>query len=183
MRELEERRKADSRPFVAAFNNPSQAVKTRWMVGAPDHEGVVKATIRALLSPKELLDGKDWSFRTPRDIIAFEGKWKSGEQVALVIAEVENVIGEFKGTVSDLVSYQAPLKVAVFYQDSLTPEKLQTRETEIRGVLSYQFGKGFREARDTEYLIVFGPATVSEEGIGAWRGIWFTSDWQKSAFL
>lgn len=180
VRELEERRKADPAKFVSDFNN--DLGRTRLMLGdGEDRDRVLKAAIAAVLKPKELQKDQ-WGF-VPHDLIAYDGDWWLGQRVALVIVEVENRIDQFKGHVSDLIRTQAHQKIAVFYEDDLTSKELQSRETEIRGVLAYHFGKGFCEARDTEYLVVFGPTTVTEEGIGVWRGIWFTSDWQKSAFL
>jgi hypothetical protein len=175
--ELEGRVKADPN-FVVDFNKLSS--RTRLMLGTKaGRGGLMKAAIIAFLKRKGKV-AEEWSYHRYMYIIASEGDWWLGEKIALVIAEVENRIKEFRGTVSDLVRFQAHQKIAVFYEANLTAEKLQSYETQVREVLGYQFGKGFFEAEDTEYLIVFGPTNITE-GIGRWWATWFMRHGQQSA--
>lgn len=104
------------------------------------------------------------------DVLVSGGDWYAGTMTYPGIVEVENEINEFKGTVSDLLKLQARWKIAIFYEN---PD-LERREDEIRAVFANFEGSGFREADQTEYLLILGPPEVTpDSGIGTWRAIRF----------
>src|SRR5437773_1573570 len=88
-----------------------------------------------------------------------KGNWPTGKRIIFAAAETENNIGEFKGTLSDLLKVQARWKIAAFYE---SPD-LEARQREIVQVYEYFKDSGFIEADGTQYLVMFGPPGIKPD--------------------
>lgn len=115
------------------------------------------------------------------DFAAFAGDWWAGTRRAIVVGEIENNIAEFKGTISDLIRYQAQSKFAIFYDSSAASREEQIRK-EIHKVFDSFRNQGLIEAGNAEYLIIFGPSQLEVgSGIGQWCALWFRNESEQSA--
>jgi hypothetical protein len=135
--------------------------------------GIVRQTLRECFQA-----GVEFSHERYADLAAFSGDWWAGRCLALLVVEHENNISEFRGTISDLLRYQARQKVAVFYEDAAS--KQADLQAQVREVFDYFDQEGFSELGDTEYLIVFGPIGSHEDGIGKWSAMHFTNRTRRS---
>jgi hypothetical protein len=170
--------------FRARFNNSPEhkraktcSPRTDLMMGTANaRNGILTETLKSFLQ----LDKQDLtcelSYDRYMDFIAFKGNWFEGQRIALATVEIENNLNEFMGTFSDLVRYQSQHKLGVFY-DAMASDNFHRNKIEehVRNVLDNFQRQGFVEAEETEYLIVLGPAHLTEGvGIGEWSAVRFT---------
>lgn len=135
--ELKRQSEKDAELFALRFNDDlsqrrarNRKPRTDLMLGMSSNRGagVLPTALRTFLQ----LDGSSFEYERYVDISVSEGDWWAGTKVRLGIVEVENDIGEFKGTLSDLLGMQARWKIAVFYE---VPD-LESRQNDIRTVCS-----------------------------------------------
>jgi len=90
------------------------------------------------------------------DLLYFTGNWWAGTRQALLAVEVENDWKELRGTLRDLLQFQARTKVAVFYY--LASERIQTEVVEaMKSVAASFLNAGYAEAASTAYLLIIAP--------------------------
>lgn len=139
--------------------------------------GIVSVAADTFLSQKGV---REVSYDRYMDFAAFGGNWFAGTRIPLLAGEIENNIAEFKGTISDLIRYQARAKFAIFY-DSSAPSRQEQIRKEIHEVFDCFRIEGFMEASTTEYLIVFGPSELEVgSGIGQWCALWLRNESEQS---
>ena len=169
----------DSEAFRYQFNNALEyrtarncRPRTTLMLGSGGKRrlGLVP---QAIMSSWPDIDDSLLSYDRYMDVVAFDGEWWEGKCVARLVVEIENDMREFKGTVSDLLRYQALLKVAVFFDSEAVLKKKQLQD-QTMAVFNHFDQHGFCEAADTEYLLVFGPSELVSPGIGEWCAMRFT---------
>lgn len=174
-----QKREKGSADFHNRFNNSKEykrartcSARTDLMLGKSDdrEKGIVRTAFHHFNSSD--LTGFELSFERYVDFIASQGDWWTGKKVALMTCEVESDLAEFKGTLSDLIRYQARQKVAVFYDNGIQSRREQM-EGDVRDVFDHFKRQGFSEADDTEYLVVFGPEEIANGAIGNWCAMWF----------
>ena len=111
--------KAKGPAFFDQFNNSpefrtarNRVPRTDLMLGCgkDNRAGVVPKALSEFLCDSDV----QLSYERYLDLIAFAGQWWEGRRIARAIAEVENNIAEFEGTLSDLLRYQAQQKIAYF---------------------------------------------------------------------
>lgn len=189
IRELTTERDRPDSEFVSRFNNEPRHKKgkfkprTNLMRGTLDDlsDGVLSRALHCLF---EHTPHKICKEERCYDLIVFDAvnpdtgkhdpnKWYSGKRIPLLVAEIEENLLEFKGTLSDLIAYQAPQKLALLYE-YLGPGNLRRREQEIKDVVGYWQGRGLSESQTTECLVVLGPPLI-RKGIGEWHALWFKS--------
>jgi hypothetical protein len=144
---------------------------TSLMLGSADtrEAGLVRQALKDVLP----LDPQ-FSHERYIDLAVFSGNWWGGRQIASIIMEHENNTLEFKGTISDLLRYQALQKIAIFYEDAGSRKK--ELENWVQDVFNHFQQQGFSESLNTEYLIVFGPPfDLGESGVGTWSAMHFTN--------
>jgi hypothetical protein len=90
------------------------------------------------------------------DLLYFTGNWWDGERQALLAVEVENNWKEIRGTLRDLLQFQAAVKVAVFYSADIERAKRDIVEA-ATSVRDSFLSAGYTEAPSTAYLVIIGP--------------------------
>ena len=109
-----------------------------------------------------------------RDLILWLDDWFKGERITFLVAEAENNIAEFNGTVADLFAMQARGKIGIFYHQDPDLENYRKRGARL---FQHFSEAGFAEAADTQYLFLFGPLRIFEEkDAGKWKYLRFTSE-------
>jgi len=91
------------------------------------------------------------------DVVYGKGGWFAGKTCWGWIAEVENEFEEFKGTISDLLRFQAKRKLGVFYHQNLDDaEKVGKFQVAFQAFVD----AGFCESPDTRYEILILPGKL-----------------------
>lgn len=181
---LRDAEKADSK-IRAQFNNSPElkrakncSPRTDLMLGTGnDRNGILARVLQSFLGLEKQDPFLELSYDRYLDFVAYKGNWFDGGRIALVTVEVENNLVEFKGTLSDLVRYQAHQKLGVFYDKEMASHVRRNRiEGDILDVFNRFQGRGFVEAENTEYMLMFGPEQFDDgSGIGDWSAIRFTT--------
>ena len=106
----------------------------------------------------------DYVFERYIDIAIYTGKWWEGQRFTDLAVEVENNWAEIKGTMKDLLLFQAKRKWALFYQKDL--DKGATDLSEAITVASSTFDRqGLSESPETKYEVLVLPENVSSGGL------------------
>jgi hypothetical protein len=92
-------------------------------------------------------------------LIYKDDDWFDGRRYIEIAIEAEREIGEFKGTVSDLLRIQGASKIGIFYfKPSEGKDRfIKDRSVQVADVLKYFAENGFAEAEGTDYLLMFFP--------------------------
>ena len=147
------------------------------------HGLVPQAALRAF--PPDADD--ESSFERYTDFAIYAREWYSGKRFCKLAVEVENSWNELKGTIKDLLSFQAQNKWAVFYHD-LDGNKIENVKTElvdaIRTAWTALAQDGFCESRETKYEIIVLPEKISESSLKQLRvveAVFSSGDWKTRA--
>ena len=91
---------------------------------------------------------------------------RARERQPRLAIEVENDFAELRGTLRDLMQFQARLKVALFYSHDQPGHRPEVEQA-VREVSTCFVSQGFMEAEDTQYLVILAPESCSREQTGA----------------
>jgi hypothetical protein len=97
------------------------------------------------------------------DILYQKGAWYNGDATWEWIGEVENDMAEFRGTISDLLRFQARRKLGVFYYHKQL--EAENRAADIRAVFGYFEAGRFCEDPRTRYEILVLPEKLPDAGL------------------
>jgi hypothetical protein len=149
--------------FAAYYNNEQSKYRARNVRPRTDvmlkfKNSVLKTVLKHLKGRGFLPPGGATSTDRYIDLSYAVGDWWKAEKDFLVAVEVENSWTELRGTMLDLVRFQAKLKVAVFYASAPRQKKDEVRDA-LDSVISNFHKQGFEESSETSYLVVVAPDT------------------------
>lgn len=139
----------------------SRNIRPRTDVMLKNANNVMMSVIRILKERGFLEKVGETSTERYIDVSYATGDWWKGEKYYQLAVEVENDLRELRGTILDLIRFQARMKVAVFYSQEHVDQRRQI-EDKLQEVAHNFTNQGFREATDTGYLIVVAPDRFAE---------------------
>jgi hypothetical protein len=163
--------------FEALYNNDPHFKRHRNLRPRTDvmlrrSDSVLKSVLGRLKKDGHLPSDGQISAERYIDMSYSTGYWWTGNKQRLLAVEVENSWAELRGTLRDLLQFQAKTKMAVFY--ATPPEDREGELLEAAICVAKSFATdGFVEAAGTPYLVVIAPDSCSSSPASC-LGIGFT---------
>jgi hypothetical protein len=96
------------------------------------------------------------------DITISSGEWYEGKKFCKLAVEVENSWDELKGTMKDLLLFQAKMKWGVFYNENIY--KAEHELLEAINIVWKSFEEHFQENTETQYELLILPESLPATG-------------------
>jgi hypothetical protein len=135
--------------------NPAARPRTELMLQKDD--GIIPKAAGKLGLPTS----QEIAYSRYIDFSVAEGDWWAGEKGPLLAVEVENNWKELRGTLRDLLQFQARAKIGVFYHKVPRSARHEV-EMSLAHVQECFRRDGFSESADTGYLIIIAPEVCAE---------------------